>query len=212
MCTSADVHLTSRGGTCRTWLLLSISMSHSWRPPSHSFFWNVSLGCMLWGSQLCSRTSLVRTAAAFCKLHRRISPKIIWPLPQAQHVMPKSCKGVSGWVLIGVVSRNKHACKETSYLQFVKGLVGVRVLQLLELEKLKRSPRHFQLPSPPASVYLRIVIFRWRHIVVACNVCCPTGSKVKQTRCDTRMRQERVNARLESFLPRWRFLIPWLLL
>ena len=106
---------------------------------------------------------------SFCKLHRRISPKIIWPLPQAQHVMPKSCKGVSGWVLIGVVSRNKHACKETSYLQFVKGLVGVRVLQLLELEKLKRSPRHFQLPSPPASVYLRIVIFRWRHIVVACT-------------------------------------------
>ena len=108
------------------------------------------------------RMSLVRPAAAFCKLHRRISPKIIWPLPQAQHVMPKSCKeskGMSGWVLIGVVSGNKHACKVTSHLQFVKGLVGVRVLQLFELKKLERSPRHFQLPPPSASVYLRIVLF-----------------------------------------------------
>jgi len=116
------------------------------------------------------RTSLVRPAAAFCKLHGRISPKIIWPLPQAQHVMPKSCKEskrMSGWVLIGVVSGNKHACKVTSYLQFVKGLVGVRVLQLFELEKLERSPRHFQLPSPPAPVYLRIVLFQWRHICYA---------------------------------------------
>ena len=34
-------------------ILFSISMSHSWRPPSHSFFWYVSLGCMSWGWQLC---------------------------------------------------------------------------------------------------------------------------------------------------------------
>ena len=76
--------------------------------------------------------------------------------------MPKSCKeskGMSGWVLIGVVSGNNHACKVTSYLQFVKGLVGVRVLQLFELKKLERSPRHFQLSPPSASVYLRIVLF-----------------------------------------------------
>ena len=73
-------------------------------------------------------------------------------------------KGMGGWVLIGVVSskkkkKKKHACKVKSHLQFVKGLVGVRVLQLFELEKLERSPRHFQLPPPSASVYLRIVLF-----------------------------------------------------
>ena len=62
-------------------------------------------------------------------------------------------------MLIGVVSSKKHACKVTSYLQFVKGLVGVWVLQLFELEKLERSPRHFQLPPPSVSVYLRIVLF-----------------------------------------------------
>ena len=28
-------------------------MSHSWRPPSHSFFWYVSLGCMSRVWQLC---------------------------------------------------------------------------------------------------------------------------------------------------------------
>ena len=49
---------------------------------------------------------------------------------------------VSEWVLIGVASGNKHACKVTFYLQFVKGLVSVRVFQLFELKKLERSPRH----------------------------------------------------------------------
>ena len=34
-------------------IFFSISMSHSWRPTSHSFFWYVSLGCMSWGWQLC---------------------------------------------------------------------------------------------------------------------------------------------------------------
>ena len=83
---------------------------------------------------------------------------------------------MSGWVLIGVVPAKKkkkkqHACKVTSYLQFVKGLVGVWVLQLFELEKLERSPRHFQPPPPSVSVYLRIVLFT--SDVILC--CCTAG-------------------------------------
>ena len=35
---------------------ISINMSHAWRPPSHSFFWCVSLSCISRGWQLCVYT------------------------------------------------------------------------------------------------------------------------------------------------------------
>ena len=66
--------------------------------------------------------------------------------------MPKSCKeskGKSRWVGVNWSGLQHQTCVQTSYLQFVKGLVGVWVLQFLELENLERSPRHYVLVSEP---------------------------------------------------------------
>ena len=42
--------------------IFSISMSHSWRPSSHSYFWYVSLSCMSWGWQLCNGCSMTSSS------------------------------------------------------------------------------------------------------------------------------------------------------